>query len=97
MANSWYSYLGAGKDPLVPSSYRRITVRPSCICGPSICSIYLLGQTATTPALPFSSNILTYISDALANGSPQPYCSRRRYKAFRIYESWLLWITNQHN
>jgi len=82
MANSWYSYLGAGKDPLVPASYRRITVKPNCICGPSICSIYLVGQTATTPALPFSSNILTYISDALANGSPQPIAPGGGIKLF---------------
>ncbi|MNV68435.1 hypothetical protein D3C71_1612870 [compost metagenome] len=82
MANSWYSYLGAGKDPLVPASYRRMTLKPQCICGSAICAIYLQGQTATTPSLPFSANILNYISDALANGSPQPVAPGGGLKLF---------------
>jgi hypothetical protein len=72
MANSWYSYLGQGKDPLVPASYRRITVDPLCLDGIDICSVYLLGQTATTPALPFTTNILTYITNGLSTISAQP-------------------------
>ena len=72
MANSWYTYLGQGKDPLVPASYRRITVDPLCLNVAKICAVYLLGQTATTPALPFTTNILTYITNALVSLSPQP-------------------------
>ena len=72
MANSWYSYLGQGKDPLVPASYRRITVDPLCLDGIDICSVYLLGQTATTPSAPFTTNILTYITNALSTISAQP-------------------------
>lgn len=72
MANSWYSYLGAGKDPLIPSSYRRVTTQPQCVCGTNICAIYLQGVTATTPSAPLSTNMLNYISDALVTGNPQP-------------------------
>ena len=72
MANSWYSYLGQGKDPLVPASYRRITVDPLCLDGIDICSVYLLGQTATTPSAPFTTNMLTYITNGLSTLTPQP-------------------------
>ncbi|RQO70371.1 hypothetical protein DBR43_20340 [Pedobacter sp. KBW06] len=87
MANSWYSYLGAGKDPLVPASYRRMTVKPECVCGPAICSIYLLGETATTPSAAFTPNILTYISNALTNGSPQPIAAGGGLKLFVYMKS----------
>jgi len=72
MANSWYAYLGQGKDPLVPASYRRVTVDPLCLNGCTVCAVYLLGQTATTPSAPFTSNILTYIINGLIWQSPQP-------------------------
>jgi len=72
MPNSWYAYLGQGKDPLVPASYRRITFKPLCSDGIEICCIYLLGQTATTPSLPFTTNILTYITNGLSTLSRQP-------------------------
>jgi len=72
MANSWYSYLGAGKDPLVPASYRRITTRPQCVCGPHLCAIYLQGETGVTPSTALSTNMLNYISNALTIGGPAP-------------------------
>jgi hypothetical protein len=74
MANSWYVYLGQGKDPLVPASYRKINRHMCPISGIDICAIYLLGQTATTPSIPFSTNILTYLTNALATllAKPQP-------------------------
>lgn len=72
MANSWYLYLGQGKDPLVPASYRRITVKPPCLDGIDVCAVYLLGQTATTPSTPFTINILQYISNGLNTLSAQP-------------------------
>jgi len=72
MANSWYSYLGQGKDPLVPASYRRITHKPVCLHGITICCIYLLGQTATTPSTAFSTNIINYITNGLSTLTAQP-------------------------
>ena len=72
MANSWYIYLGQSKDPLVPASYRRITVDPPCLDGISVCAIYLLGETATTPSSPFTFNILQYISNGLSTLTAQP-------------------------
>lgn len=82
MANSWYAYLGAGTDPLVPASYRRITVKPSCICGPNICAIYLLGETASVPSTALTSTMIGYISNALATASPQPTAAGGGVKLF---------------
>jgi len=79
MANSWYSYLGQCKDPLVPTSYRRITVKPLCVNGAWPCSVYLLGQTATTPTLPFTTNILTYITNGLAALGAQPSAPNKAF------------------
>jgi len=72
MANSWYAYLGQGKDPLVPASYRRVTIDPLCLSGCTVCAIYLLGETSTTPSAAFTSNILKYITNGLVALSPQP-------------------------
>ena len=72
MANSWYSYLGQGKDPLVPASYRRITIDPLCLNGVGVCSIYLLGETGTTPSTAFTLNILNYIANGLSTLTAQP-------------------------
>ena len=72
MANSWYAYMGQGKDPLVPASYRRVTVDPLCLNGTDVCAIYLLGQTSTTPSAPFTTNMLTYITNGLSTFTAQP-------------------------
>lgn len=74
MANSWYSYMGQGKDPLVPSSYRRINPQfvPTCTGGCTVCAIFLLGETATTPPNAFTPNILNYITNGLASQTAQP-------------------------
>lgn len=72
MANSWYAYDGLG-DPYNVSSYRRVTVKPTCTSGVDICSVYLLGETSTTPLSPFTTAILNYITAALATQVPQPH------------------------
>jgi hypothetical protein len=82
MANSWYSYLGGGLDPLVAANYRKITIKPKCVCGPAICAIYLLGETANTPSTPFTTNLLTYITNSLSSSSPQPTAAGGGLKLF---------------
>jgi len=79
MANSWYSYLGQDKDPLIPASYRRITVDPLCLNGIDVCSIYLLGETGTTPSTAFTTNILNYITNGLSTLVSQPAGAGKRY------------------
>ena len=69
MARAWYSYNGSG-DKTQPSSYTLVTVRPSCINGATLCSIYAVNG-GNHPAS-ISSNLQDYISDASVTGLAQP-------------------------
>ena len=68
MARIWYSYVGG--NALQPGSYFRTTTKPSCTTGTAICAIYSLNGD-TNPS-PFSSNLQSYISNALTQLVPQP-------------------------
>lgn len=74
MANSWYAYLGQGKDPYVNTSYKRVTIDPLCLNGCTICAIYLLGETLNPPSIlsVTTLNMQKYITDSLVAQSPQP-------------------------
>ena len=82
MANSWYAYLGQRKDPLVPASYRRVTIDPLCQDGCTVCAIYLLGETSTTPSTAFTTNLLTYITNGLIWQAPQPNSNGVKYYVY---------------
>ena len=69
MPNTWYAYVSG--DPTLPASYRRITGKPGCTTGSTICAIYT-PNGGLTPQSPFSSRIQDYIADALANLVPEP-------------------------
>jgi hypothetical protein len=75
MANSWYTYIGTG-NPISPSSYSRITVKPLCLNGSTICAIYLNGQTSSTPSF-LSSNVAGYIAKALIQRVNQPLGAKK--------------------
>ncbi|WP_124586741.1 hypothetical protein [Pedobacter sp. KBW06] len=75
MANSWYTYIGTG-NPISPSSYSRITVKPLCLNGSTICAIYLLGETGATPGS-ISANVSGYITRALIQRVNQPLGAKK--------------------
>lgn len=52
-------------------SYHVITGKPGCVSGASVCAIYA-GDCGPSPVSPLSSNILTYIADALGELVAQP-------------------------
>lgn len=66
----WYVYNGVG-DPIIPASYVRASMSPSCTTGGEICAIYLV-DNITIPTTAFSANRLQYISDGLLTSAPQP-------------------------
>ncbi|MCC8423674.1 hypothetical protein [Mucilaginibacter sp. UR6-11] len=68
MARSWYTYGGGDYDQ--PSSYLYATTKPACRTGYNLCSIYA-AYGGVFPAV-ISDNLLTYISNGLANGVPEP-------------------------
>ncbi len=70
MAKSWCVYLGKG-DPSLVSSYGRISVKHTGLCGNSICAIYAEGESFR-PEAPLSINLQSYIKKALATGALQP-------------------------
>lgn len=74
MASSWYTYMGQGGNPLLPSSYRRFTLPlvPTCTNGCTVCAVFLIGETATTPSTSFTPNIINYITNGLALQTAQP-------------------------
>jgi len=70
MNRSWYAYMGIG-DPSLCSSYVKVSVRHTCICGTKICAIYATGEDFR-PTEPLSDNMQQYIKKALATGRIQP-------------------------
>lgn len=70
MVKSWYAYIGVG-DPTAFSSYARLTVQHSCLCGNTICAIYVTGDTFRLES-PLSENLQQYIRNALITGQLQP-------------------------
>ncbi len=75
---AWYIFFG-GDDPTDVSNYRRINVKHTCLCGTKICVIYA-DDNGLQPGYPLSSNIQTYINDALATQLIQPefpYCAKK--------------------
>lgn len=74
MARSWYAYLGFG-DPTSFSTYARLTVKHSCLCGDKICAIYVDADTFRLES-PLSENLQEYIRNALITGQLQPESPR---------------------
>ncbi|WP_367868002.1 hypothetical protein [Pedobacter sp. WC2423] len=69
MARFWYSYNGIG-DPLLPTSYNQMTLKPGCINGARVCAIYSPGFF--NPTAPLSSRLRTYIANIQLALIPQP-------------------------
>lgn len=70
MANSWYFYTGG--DILNVGSYQRVATMPTCTGVCFICAVFLIGETSSTPTIPFDSNTTNDILNALASRLPQP-------------------------
>ena len=70
MAN-WYTFINCCDGALTATNYRLSTVKPSCLTGKEICSVYL-NDTNPTPSSAQLAFVVTYISNALATQSPQP-------------------------
>ena len=72
MERSWYVYMGGTeadhKDVL---NYFKLTVKPGCLCGPLLCSIYASG-TGPHPISPLSPNMQQYIDQGLLTCEMQP-------------------------
>lgn len=74
MARYWYSHVVPSADPRLASSYQLLTINngiPRCLSGATMCAINAPAG-GPFPFSPLSSNLLTYIAAALANGVPQP-------------------------
>lgn len=77
MARAWYAYTNTGSDPLLASSYRLVTVSPSCLNGIAPCAIYVTyvgdrPQIGTSPISPLTRNIQSYIANGLVSFIAQP-------------------------
>lgn len=77
MARAWYAYTTVGGDPLLASSYRRVTVSPVCINGVGICAInvYFIGNSppvGSSPLSPLTLNIQEYVANGLVALVAQP-------------------------
>ncbi|AOM76065.1 hypothetical protein [Pedobacter steynii] len=79
MAN-WYTYNGIG-DPTATSSYRLVSVKPTCSGACKICAIYL-DETTVVPSS-IATTVLAYISNALVTGSSQPGGAAKRFVYLR--------------
>lgn len=76
MAN-WYTYTGVG-DPTSTSSYRLVSIKPTCVTGGcKICAIYLDDNTAVPSDI--ESTVLAYMANALITGSSQPGGAAKRF------------------
>jgi hypothetical protein len=74
MAKCWYAYNDGNHcalDPLLASSYRLMSGKPTCLDGSSICAI-LANDCGTVPTSPLSNNIKLYIMNGLITGLAQP-------------------------
>lgn len=60
-----------GNDYLDASNYHRITVTPTCLCGDKICAVYA-DSNGHQPVNPLSTNLQSYITEALLTGQLQP-------------------------
>lgn len=70
----WFAYNGALGGQQNPLNYFYTTaIPPSCALGTRICAIYGVYKSGsgTNPGN-FSTRFQLYISDAIANGTPQP-------------------------
>lgn len=87
MARSWYVYIGIG-DPLLFSSYARLTIKHNALCGNEICVIYSEGEEFRLQA-PLSPNLQKYIKDALITGQLQPEqpANAKKYVYLRYKET----------
>ncbi|CAM4423357.1 hypothetical protein SAMN06265348_11811 [Pedobacter westerhofensis] len=77
MARAWYAFTNISADPLLASSYKRVTNTPSCINGTGICAIYVyyIGDSpavGTAPLSPLTRNIQEYIVNGLVNLVAEP-------------------------
>jgi hypothetical protein len=69
MSRAWYAYIGGSASPFSITSYN-LTVRPLCTVGNNICAIYAYAGGSNPVSL--SSNLQTYIANALTSGIAQP-------------------------
>ncbi|MET4142839.1 hypothetical protein [Pedobacter sp. UYP1] len=69
MARAWYSYNGIG-DPLLIASYIFAPIKPACLNGVNICSIYTPNGGPNPSVL--SANIRNYIANTLSTLVAQP-------------------------
>jgi len=70
MAKYWFSYVGTG-DPTIAFNYRLMTIKPGCLNGNSVCSIYAESSDGF-PHVPLSKNVQQYITNALGSLLAQP-------------------------
>ena len=72
MARCWYAYVGGtAGDPTQSRNFIKLTGKPGCFNGPFVCAIYAEG-CGTTPFAPLSSNLQTYIANALSGLVAEP-------------------------
>lgn len=69
MERIWYAYISG--DPYQVSSYFRVTIKPTFLCGDRICAINA-PDNGQSPADPLSNNLQRYIHDGLETGMYQP-------------------------
>lgn len=76
MAN-WYSYNGVG-DPTATTSYRLMSVKPTCVTGSvRVCAIYLDDTTAVPSDI--ETTVLAYIANAQGTQTSQPGGGAKRF------------------
>ena len=72
MANTWYAYIGGlTGDPTLARNYSKITGKPGCLNGQTICSIYV-PDGGITPVSPLPAAVITYINNGLSTSVAQP-------------------------
>lgn len=77
MPRAWYAFTNIAADPLLSSSYKRVTLSPSCINGTGICAINVeffgsQPEVGSAPFSPLSKNIQEYIVNGLVNLVAEP-------------------------
>jgi len=75
MSRAWFSYNGPTGGELNSKYYYIITTKPTCLDGtPNVCSVYAIysPETYGSSPVPFSTQLLLYISNVKATSSAQP-------------------------
>ncbi|SEB21641.1 hypothetical protein SAMN05443550_1213 [Pedobacter hartonius] len=76
MPRYWYNYVpGANPSPTLPANYRLSTIKPTCVTGSTICSVYSsvpTGAAAPTILPSLSNRLSNYITNGLSTNAAQP-------------------------